>query len=119
MRELTPEEIKNAPDWATHYLIRGTVFMWESEDSWSHYEAKRVMQNHGLATAAKPIPHKEFDISAYEFSDNDILSVELQESVSDSHVYFEFKREVDQLFHSRNDIIAMAKSVKLTASDLS
>ena len=61
---------------------------------------------------------KEFDISGYEFSDDDIRDVHHQDYELDGCVYIELKGDTDQVFFNRNDIIAMAKSVSLTPEDL-
>ena len=54
MRELTQQEIDNAPDWATQYLIdSGRV---------EYYSVDGINSAYG----AKPIPRKPFDIGKYD-----------------------------------------------------
>ncbi len=62
MRELTKQEIDNAPEWATHYSITATdKVMYESEHYYKHRDNKRNKQVRGWFIEAQPIPRKEFD----------------------------------------------------------
>ncbi len=115
MRKLTQQEIDNAPDWATHYLIVNEVFMWESKTEWSHYGSERVMCNHGLGKASKPIPRKEFDIARCEF---DGLS---NVTVDGNFIVFEVVNSDDEttdVYIDKEFTIAAAKKFKLTTDDL-
>ena len=68
MRDLTQQEIKSAPEWATHYFIAENYGIRWSNDSgyqWRGDEFHSI--SHGGATRlqreSKPIPRKSFDIS--------------------------------------------------------
>lgn len=67
MRELTQQEIDNAPDWATHYYVMGGGnLMYESLEFWSFAGVATVNPNLGIASSSKPITRKPFDIGEYD-----------------------------------------------------
>ena len=115
MRELTQQEIDNAPEWATGYFItpgfNGVTY--ESHEFYQYLPCgSRVEQlSSGLSVNAKPIPRKEFDISEYEFSDSEV-EVETNE---DGTVWL---CAVAYSSVNKRDAIALAKHFKLTAEDL-
>jgi len=116
MRDLTPQEIANAPEWATHYIVDSDDdITYESLDWWCWAaNPSRKCDNRGRMSGV-PIPRKEFDISQYEFSDGDMdIIIEADGGVfvsvdSDRGLYANL---------SRNDIIALARHSKLTPEDL-
>ncbi len=89
MRELTQQEIDQAPDWATHYSAlprtssarRSAYLIFESKSKYQIFYIgggfSRVNDNLGRFNTAelKPIPRKEFDIDEYKFSDDNIKIV--------------------------------------------
>ncbi len=113
MRELTPEEIKNAPDWATHYLIAcdNTVCY----DSADHYmlddNVKIKSMANGPDSDSKPIIREAFDIWKVKFNGNIAL-----ESCDDLSVTF-----IDgehEMCLGRTEIIAAAKHLNVTHEEL-
>jgi len=121
MRELTQKEIDNAPSWATHYDAVGESIMFESKGS-TQMMIKGELGNFipfgPVSEHSIPIPHKEFDISEYEFSDCDIQSVMVDGCEGHEYIHISFKEETIELTQSRFDVIAMAKALKLTADEL-
>ena len=120
MRDLTPQEIKNAPEWATHYFIAENYGIRWSNDSgyqWRGDEFHSI--SHGGATRllrdSKPVLRKAFDISEYEFSDDEI-SREVQ-ATSDC-VQLDMVDGSRPALLDRNDAISLAKHFKLTADEL-
>ena len=106
MRDLTQQEIDDAPEWATHYLhcdrldmIRwndNTHYQWESRAKESYIKMKRDGQ---------PIPRKEVDIKPYKhWCDPCYDSL----GVGD----FCYYDEID-----RGKAVEIAKHFKLTLSD--
>jgi hypothetical protein len=124
MRKLTKKEIENAPDWATHYLAHPWSVNIRYTDGIHFNTGKgkpKITVPDDLDDPMehfKPIPRKEFDINGHNFSDDDIKSVEVDGLDDDEYIHITFRGEVIELCHDRDDIIAMAKAVKLTASDL-
>ena len=121
MRELTPEEIKNAPEWAVEYYI-DIKDIWYVNKKWGMAKmigrVRNIKSHSQIMSDAKPIPRKEFDISENEFSDCDIESVEIDGYADNEYLHFDFKQETNELTHCKDDVIAMAKALKLTAEDL-
>ncbi len=115
MRDLTPQEVANAPEWATHYESMPHGVIYQTDGSFQTGTVGGRCKHNGLSGGAKPIPRKELDISGYEFSDGDMdVIIEADGGVfvsvdSDRGIYANL---------SRNDIIALAKHSKLTAEDL-
>ena len=118
MRDLTHQEIKSAPEWATHYFIAENYGIRWSNDSgyqWRGDEFHSI--SHGGATRllreSKPIPRKAFDISEYVF---DGCDVSIDDLIGD---FVEFKNDHSSSFTlSKIDVIALAKHFKLTADEL-
>lgn len=79
---------------------------------------KRSITCADCAYSEKDAPSEKFDISDYEFSDCDIESVEIDGYANNEYLHFDFKQETNELTHSKDDVIAMAKALKLTADDL-
>ena len=103
MRELTQQEIDNAPDWATHYAM--------DDDGEIFWQRKLVS---GCHSSEKPIPRKPFDIGWYEFSDKDIFNHFITKDKS--RVNFDFDSELmpsDTIGFNKQDAIALAKHFKL------
>jgi len=80
MRELTQQEIDNAPKWATHYrvtlgdLVPNCVsYYGDNQSQWMYLDNGKHWSPHMYQTPApldaKPIPRKEFDITKYQTLD--------------------------------------------------
>lgn len=112
MRKLTQQEIEWAPAWADGYTIdvHGDI-EWYTGNCY-------LVEHDNFFFKAEPIPRKEFDISDHDFSDSDVISVIYQGYETEAYLYFELSRDTNELCHSREDVIAMAKSMSLTAEDL-
>jgi len=109
MRELTQQEIDNAPEWATHYKVVKSV----------------TLQNHPVIFVAcedeaasiynyEPVPRKPFDISEHEFSDKDIFNHFITKDKS--RINFDFDSDLmpsDTIGFNKDDAIAIAKHFKL------
>jgi hypothetical protein len=123
MRKLTQHEIDQAPEWATSYFIYsgGQEIRWQDNIDhifmWSH-EGVKFPFPRDVFSRGESINRKPFDISEYEFSDCDIESVEIDGYADNEYLHFDFKQETNELTHSKGDVIAMAKALKLTAEDL-
>lgn len=70
MRELTEEELKLAPEWATHYTIDGyddAVYQSENLCWWVNLESP--LSHNNMDKGAVEIIKKTFDITKHEWSD--------------------------------------------------
>lgn len=69
MRDLTEEELKLAPSWATHYQVTksGNV-IWESKDKYQTVIMSKPRKQNSKLSLCRPI-NKPFDITKHEFSD--------------------------------------------------
>ena len=83
MRELTPEEIKNAPGWASDYAIIENHVRWSNDEffEWntSSTGGVRARRHAEFMKEPKPIPGKEFAekdelISLLQMCVNDMYS---------------------------------------------
>lgn len=120
MRNLTQQEIDDAPSWATHYVItiNNYVIYESSQLFFSSFSISPAYNKGGIGKYAKPIPRTEFDVSEYEFSDGDIKHVEIDGYANNEYLHFGLKQEVNELTHSKADVIAMVKALKITWDDL-
>ena len=120
MRDLTPDEIKAAPDWATHYtIVDDTHILWESAPTFESDAITRhtthPVQSIGLVPdriipmVYLPIPRKEFDISE-AWNDDDAFDCYLDGTDEEKLI-------IDGEVNKRRAIF-IAKHFKLTASDL-
>lgn len=74
MRDLTEEELKLAPEWATHYHVNhNESILFESDEKYCLYEKSTGLTSTvgcvGVCKESKPILRKTFDITKHEFSD--------------------------------------------------
>ena len=120
MRDLTQQEIDNSPEWATRYFISESYGIRWSDGSRYQWGDNTIhsISNGGAARMrreSKPIPSKAFDISEYEFSDDEI-SREVQ-ATSDC-VQLDMVDGSRPALLDKNDVISLAKHFKLTAGDL-
>ena len=117
MRDLTKEELKLSPDWATHYFIdvdddviyeSVSLCWWKSLDNPMKNYTFNMRKN-------KAINWKPFDISEYEFSDYDIYSATL---FDDELFICDRDYEISSVSIKKQDAIAIAKALGVTAKDL-
>lgn len=123
MRELTRKEIDNAPSWATRYFIaKNYGIRWSNSEKYKWQGDESIYISGGylrrINSESVLIPRKEFDISKHVFTDCDIELVEVDGLADDEYLHFDFKQETNELTHSKGDVIAMAKALKITAEDL-
>jgi len=121
MRELTPQEIANAPVWATSAFenTKGYLF-WFNEKLGTalivgndkYHAPIYLSKTHYAYSAAQPFPRKEFDISGYEFSDGDINT---HNAIGDRYELYVASECIEL---NKQDAIALAKHFKLTSGDL-
>lgn len=118
MRELTQQEIDNAPKWATEYCVQyqsirysnKTHYQWvdaESSEKKGHFTGRSILMT-------RTIPGKEFDITEYKFSDPEIGATQFD----DDEVQLDMVDGSRPALLNKRDAIALAKHFKLTASDL-
>lgn len=117
MRDLTEEELKLAPEWATHYYIYA--------DGDILFESKEMYQMLGFTSVIKDIPNVSiecatiirFDISNYKFSDKEVKSARLVDG-GDYLKTTLSNTSFNTLMHNKDDAIAIAKALGVTAEDL-
>lgn len=105
MRQLTQQEINDAPDWATEYNIdRDDDIFWLSSEYVQMKSCARVNRVNvtGYFDCIKPIPRKEFDIGPYIFL----------------HQADGWSAQEEEIEIARHKAIEIAKHFKLTGSDL-
>ncbi len=117
MRDLTKEEIGNAPEWATHYRADSHSVVFECTEYWQRlllqlgvFAHNRVKQKSKL-TKCRPIVREVFDIGEY-FNEDSGLCFDVTAG------YLWFERNGTATPSEKSDIIAAAKHFKLTARDL-
>jgi hypothetical protein len=135
MRDLTNEELKLAPDWATHWYFYNSCMkciIFESESTFQTYNIESGSwsfigkRKSNISRKAKQLPGKSFDITGYKFSESIVgfdsissstlgLSVEYKQwnGYLDGH-------SAEELFISINksDAVAIAKALGVTGDDL-
>ena len=116
MRDLTQQEIDNAPDWATHYYITPSGTITFESDKMFQSVSGTVHSNvvTGISKRCRSIPRKAFDIRYHDWGDEFIVIVDCDSE------HFQLMCTVqNELFGiHRKDIITMAKHVNLTADEL-
>ena len=112
MRDLTPQEVANAPEWATHYESMPHGVIYQTDGSFQTGTVGGRCKHNGLSGGAKPIPRKELDISGYEFSDDDI---NIHNAIGDRYELYVTSKCIEL---NKQDAIALAKHFKLTVEDL-
>jgi len=120
MRDLTEEELKLAPGWATHYHanLNGSI-LFECKDRCCLYEKEggltRSIECNGVCKESKPIhPKKPFDISEHEFSDSYVYNAYCG---SGNLSLFE-DTGLRMIKINKEDAIAIAKALGVTGEDL-
>ncbi len=126
-RQLTQEELNLAPDWAVEYdnsnahliFISKKLGTYRGDDVYKCYDVNDgvefIRTTKGVNVMAQPIPRKAFDISEYQFSDNDIHSVKVVKEANE--IEMELKVEVDFISLNKTELITMAKALGVTAED--
>lgn len=125
MRDLTEEELKLAPDWATHYDSDYMKAHPVKLCFFNDLQAVNVFKNGvvgepyfnevGISDSDRELPiRKAFNIAAYEFADLEVGQV----GVNGGGIQLNMiDNSRPPIIHKR-DVIAMAKYFKLTAKDL-
>lgn len=122
MRDLTEDELKLAPEWATHYQVSESNYLiWESKDKYQTPIMRAPKKQKSKLTKCIKIPVKEpFDISEHEFSD---FSWSINQISVDFIEFYNHETYTDdgdaELFQvSKMDAIAIAKALGVTGEDL-
>lgn len=118
MRDLTEEELKLKPDWATHYWIHDNKIMFESEAYFQllgdgvlgcrYSNAAGYVSSHAEEFSKKP-----FDITKHEFSDWEISSADFEHDEFTLRFF-----EVNAIHLNKDDAIAIAMALGVTGEDL-
>lgn len=121
MRDLTEEELKLAPDWATHYTKTGNQVTFFNElkvQSSLGGELDDIIydNNYGIESGDVRIPSKPFDITKHEFSDSSFQGGAYIADDGDL-VIRASKCEIACFCANKNDAIAIAKTLGATAED--
>ena len=119
MRDLTQQEIDNAPSWATHYVLNCDGVMFESLSKTQMMikgQLTDLIPFGGVSIGAKPMPRKSFDISEYEFKYFDSACVSV-DSENEIEIQIHEAQECTK-YITKSDAIALAKHFKLTADEL-
>ncbi len=117
MRDLTEEELKLAPEWATDYSIDtdGSIVYVSQELCW--WEGLSVPQvNHIFnGDEIRKINEKPFNITKYEFSEglsiSNMCKLSIEVEVKDND-------DCNYVPLHKNDVIAIAKALGVTGEDL-
>lgn len=122
MRDLTKEELKFAPDWATHYSVN-TSSNWISVCFFNERRAVNLIDGKiggvyfnefGIEDGDREIVRvKPFDITKHEWSDCDI-----QREIESGYIRFKSQSECDEFVVEKDDAVAMALHFGVTAEDL-
>ena len=109
MRDLTQQEIDNAPSWATHYVLNCDGVMFESLSKTQMMikgQLTDLIPFGGVSVGAKPIPRKSFDIKPFIHW----LDPSYDCDAGGEHCYF------DAI--NKDKAIEIAKHFNLTADEL-
>ena len=119
MRDLTKEELKLSPDWATHYFIdvdddviyeSVSLCWWKSLDNPMKNYTFNMRKN-------KAINWKPFNISEHEFIDKWVRCAKLADD--GDYLRIDISNEsFNTVIHNKQDAIAIAKALGVTAKDL-
>jgi len=126
MRELTEEELKLAPEWATHYFAyRDGDILFESDSKSTLYSSQLngmlpVIETSGACSKSKLFRPSFCDASKYAFSDNRLsFSGGTFDACIDACDCCDGTvAEVVNFDFNKDDAIAIAKHFCLTAEDL-
>lgn len=126
MRDLTQEEIDNAPEWATHYMIcnddraryKGLSLGGDSHN----YQTMGNLLVLTMSYGYKSIPVKDFDINSHSFGEKQWYidgKVEPQEelAICDDKLFDDYAVHYEFIIN-KEDAAALAKHFKLTVEDL-
>lgn len=121
MRELTQQEIDQAPDWADNYFIHivsGSI-RWDCNEFYMWFDSDRRREwpiDGECGDDGQPIPRKEFDITKFDFGDSDIWKVQITKHGNDVIFFTEYGSKLSTV--NKEKTIALAKHFKLTVEDL-
>lgn len=124
MRDLTPEELKLAPDWATHYTVHELEFTphcicfygsrlhkWVYHKNGGNWSPEQV--HNKIPAEAAALHFETFDITKHDFSDWEISSADFEHDEFTIRFF-----EVNAIHLNKDDAIAIAKSLGVTGEDL-
>ena len=121
-RQLTQEELNLAHSlgWnPTDFIATDSSIIFENKRNYQvlYPDGKlgALMNRPSNAFNAQPIPRKAFDISEYQFSDNDIHGAKVISEANEIEI--ELKLEVDFISLNKSELIAMTKALGVTAED--
>ncbi len=120
MRDLTEEELKLAPEWATHYsVIHGCKILFESDLKCCLYENKTGLTHsiecNGVSPSSRPIIG--FCFVKHSFSDDEVRFAKV--SRNKSHVTITLSESAfGTVRYNKSDAIAIAKALGVTGEDL-
>ena len=119
MRDLTEEELKLAPDWATHYWVHDGKVMFESVDLFQLLNNRELTDSYSndsgyITSFAVEIKRKPFDIGEYYFSSSNINGC----IVDCGFLNLSFSVSERGCFFDKDDAIAIAKALGVTGEDL-
>tara|TARA_R110002073_G_scaffold133936_4_gene281450 strand:+ start:7206 stop:7577 length:372 start_codon:yes stop_codon:yes gene_type:complete len=115
VRDLTEEELKLAPDWATHYIVDSDEsIIYESEKLCWWEGLRDPLNNERSFGNLSNRTIKPFDISKHKFSDRDIS----METLASDYLCLHLDGKAPYVAHSKKDAIAIAKSLCVTGEDL-
>lgn len=118
MRDLTDEELAKKPDGLDFYIVVGDKVYFTNVFGIDVYcaETGEFVDDSAISDlwkSAKKINQKPFDISEYEWGDNDLIC-----EIEKGYVRFKSQTESDESVFYKMDVIALAKHFKLTGEDL-
>ena len=123
MRDLTKEELKLAPDWATHYTVDSyddVIYQSENLCWWVNLESPLSHKN--MDEGAVEIIKKPFDITKHEFSDPawSINEIDVGQGYIDFYNHETCTDDGDDDTHvlDKDDAIAIAKALGVTGENL-
>ena len=116
MRDLTEEELKLAPDWATHYIVdRFNDAVYQSENLCWWLGLRSPLNHSNMDEGVTEIIRKPFDITKHEFSEGLSISNMCKLSVE---VKFNNNDDSNYVPLHKDDVIAIAKALGVTGEDL-
>ena len=114
MRELTKEEINGAPRWSDRYIILADELYFVNESHQSRFSDGFARHTRDLFfdySKCKKMP--KYDIENYTPRWADSFSID-----SDGDILVSISNMDGEITLDRGDIIALAKTVRLTSEDL-
>lgn len=118
MRDLTPEELAFAPEWATHYIINSeddNVIYESSKYCWWKGMPFRMVNYTFSKSKSRLIDRKPFNITQHEWSDITMQGYEVAKCANSSII---LNGSSKSKVLNKADAIAIARHFKLTGDDI-